>query len=58
MHKIKLKDGMIDCYIKELNVRFIVESDEKATLIAMALGYYKEKLQRKENLWKLYWYFL
>lgn len=50
MHKIKLKDGMIDCYIKELNVRFIVESDEKATLIAMALGYYKEKLQRKENL--------
>lgn len=37
-----LKNGMVECYFKELDVKYIVESMEKAILIGMALGYYKK----------------
>lgn len=42
----KLSNGMVECYFKELDVRYIVEDMDKAILIGMALGYYKEFHQK------------
>lgn len=41
-----LSNGMVECYFKELDVKYIVESMEKALLIGMALGYYKKFHQK------------
>lgn len=44
-----LENGMVECYFKELDIKFIVEDRNKALLIGIALGYYKEKLQKNFN---------
>lgn len=38
----KLKNGMIECYFKEFDVKYVVASMNEALLIGMALGYYKK----------------
>lgn len=46
MRTTLLENGMVECYFKELDIRFIAEDRNKALLIGIALGYYKEKLQK------------
>lgn len=42
----KLDNGMVECYFKQFDVKYIVESMDKAILIGMALGYYNEKVNK------------
>lgn len=41
-----LANGMVECYFKDLDVKYTVESMDKAILIGMALGYYKQQLNK------------